>query len=1014
MGLNSEAAKTIIQSLVTANFETDYIYCDTSSSISIKHAKKPTFMGYLFTYDSDLQFITTLTTLSTLLSSIKIDDLDFTHQILEVVNNLIENRVKKIQNGRFNETIILVNQLVSNVILGCWRNTNHLMQTVQTVQLPGMQNMLSAKFEVFSAKLNHQSQEETEIGFANNNIFYISRKTLENENLAETALEKIKEFLKDNIQIKKLYFQGFEQSISREVFEYKEIKFLYLFFLFLKRPITCICGANPSSKEVILYPQLVLQSSLLQDRLVHSLQNGKGHIELPSVSPESFSLISSRSDNLDLIELTNENISQLTKIADLLKLQNFSHRCHQFIRIQEILAMMRKVAKGSNINPMINNLLAEEVDLEFVKDAIFYFEDLSSHPTIFVNSLAEAREKVLNFIFMTILTYWNRSKKPMKSVLQVLPYNVHSESIKKKFIHEQWGFLSNGIFYIDIETIIGDEEKNLLVQLKKFLYAHEEVKFIHIQGYFYPVSSSYVKTKFEPGVLHFFRQNLTCLCGPDQTKCTLSPLLVWQSSFLKKEIGYRLNSNNNSTDSNNNNLKSADQIVRIPSIPAHLLHLISSNVENLEAIINAKNAFHLTQAASLLELNELLTHCDNFLSKQFLENIPLLSFEKGQAAPDFQALKQQIIWANAMNLNQLLSALLLFSHLLESVYKIHEVYEGVVNKAILDSTIKVAQGKDISLITEDTIKLILSNAKNLNRLEINYRNFQSLLQVAIYLNLNILRNICDQFFCPMLREHRVPILHSHDEGWKYRNKTSNLGDAFFKDLTNFCQFCLQNNLSESSRLGLKILEDFVHYPSERSAQFLASVFANSNYQENDILGTLHTKFLCPPDVPEDQSSWSYYAFVFTNLTFHVSWMSLDLIRELLFRDFVGVYRNPTISLQLKYYAISSRHGSGDNFKVSSYREDLMKLIASLPHLTFLDLSGCEELTDHDIHILSYSKSLQYLNLKDCKKLTDVCLIGIAARLKNIKYLNLKGCPEISSTTSTLSMFQHIPVVVAFS
>ncbi|KAF3693941.1 Lysine-specific demethylase 2A [Channa argus] len=75
------------------------------------------------------------------------------------------------------------------------------------------------------------------------------------------------------------------------------------------------------------------------------------------------------------------------------------------------------------------------------------------------------------------------------------------------------------------------------------------------------------------------------------------------------------------------------------------------------------------------------------------------------------------------------------------------------------------------------------------------------------------------------------------------------------------------------------------------------------------------------------------------------------------------------------------------------------VIRHMPHLTKLDLSHCNSLTDHSINLLtavgsSTRNTLAELNLGGCSKLTDTCLKYLR-RLSCISLLDLRGCKGVS-------------------
>ncbi|XP_023137986.1 lysine-specific demethylase 2A [Amphiprion ocellaris] len=78
---------------------------------------------------------------------------------------------------------------------------------------------------------------------------------------------------------------------------------------------------------------------------------------------------------------------------------------------------------------------------------------------------------------------------------------------------------------------------------------------------------------------------------------------------------------------------------------------------------------------------------------------------------------------------------------------------------------------------------------------------------------------------------------------------------------------------------------------------------------------------------------------------------------------------------------------------------LRLVIRHMPHLTKLDLSHCNSLTDNSINLLtavgsSTRNTLAELNLGGCSKLTDTCLKYLR-RLSCISLLDLRGCKGVS-------------------
>uniref|UniRef100_A0A8C4GVH5 [histone H3]-dimethyl-L-lysine(36) demethylase n=1 Tax=Dicentrarchus labrax TaxID=13489 RepID=A0A8C4GVH5_DICLA len=101
---------------------------------------------------------------------------------------------------------------------------------------------------------------------------------------------------------------------------------------------------------------------------------------------------------------------------------------------------------------------------------------------------------------------------------------------------------------------------------------------------------------------------------------------------------------------------------------------------------------------------------------------------------------------------------------------------------------------------------------------------------------------------------------------------------------------------------------------------------------------------------------------------------------------------------------------------------LRLVIRHMPHLTKLDLSHCNSLTDHSINLLtavgsSTRNTLTELNLTGCSKLTDTCLKYLR-RLSCISLLDLrsckgvtrKGCEDFISELSVNTLYCLTPIL----
>ena len=75
---------------------------------------------------------------------------------------------------------------------------------------------------------------------------------------------------------------------------------------------------------------------------------------------------------------------------------------------------------------------------------------------------------------------------------------------------------------------------------------------------------------------------------------------------------------------------------------------------------------------------------------------------------------------------------------------------------------------------------------------------------------------------------------------------------------------------------------------------------------------------------------------------------------------------------------------------------LIGFLKSLPHLVFLSLSGCNQITGKGLESISAIKELRYLQLNDCDSIGD----DVFERLKNcvnLRYAHLRRCKLITET-----------------
>ncbi|PKA63837.1 F-box protein [Apostasia shenzhenica] len=78
------------------------------------------------------------------------------------------------------------------------------------------------------------------------------------------------------------------------------------------------------------------------------------------------------------------------------------------------------------------------------------------------------------------------------------------------------------------------------------------------------------------------------------------------------------------------------------------------------------------------------------------------------------------------------------------------------------------------------------------------------------------------------------------------------------------------------------------------------------------------------------------------------------------------------------------------YALSSLTDRAYEKVANLAHLTFLDLCGAQNLSDHGLSCIARCKSLAMLNLTWCVRVTDVGVIEIADGCRSLEYLSLFG------------------------
>lgn len=87
-------------------------------------------------------------------------------------------------------------------------------------------------------------------------------------------------------------------------------------------------------------------------------------------------------------------------------------------------------------------------------------------------------------------------------------------------------------------------------------------------------------------------------------------------------------------------------------------------------------------------------------------------------------------------------------------------------------------------------------------------------------------------------------------------------------------------------------------------------------------------------------------------------------------------------------------------QILSWRRTIKDVIAGIPDLETLNLSGCYSITDASLCTAFYQDlpNLKILDLSLCKQITDTSLGRIANYLKNLETLKLAGCCNITNTS----------------
>lgn len=123
---------------------------------------------------------------------------------------------------------------------------------------------------------------------------------------------------------------------------------------------------------------------------------------------------------------------------------------------------------------------------------------------------------------------------------------------------------------------------------------------------------------------------------------------------------------------------------------------------------------------------------------------------------------------------------------------------------------------------------------------------------------------------------------------------------------------------------------------------------------------------------------------------HLTSLNLSLIRPLTSDDVCAIAKNLRelrklcLSYDLGYYFVKNT--------------DILTILHFLPKLTYLDLSGWAEITDHYVAAICRGlRGVKALLLNDCDRLTDKSAKAIAQRLPGLKKLGLRSVTPISKS-----------------
>lgn len=236
---------------------------------------------------------------------------------LFTISNKIFDRIEEL-NGNLEP----VADRVHSFVMTHWNASNQSLKNV----LESCRN--PASFEVFSRA---NCILIPDVGFAYGDILHIDKALLMTDLEAE-AIKKLSQFLNSRPYIKKLSFQGNEKTFSKKDLE-KILKpgVFYLLLPFYFKPVICCVGSE--KREIILNPELILQSTFLKSMLlVNEMKERRDHfIELPEMLAVIFELLCDTANDLNSVVIDESNVEEIAEVACFLDIDVLKKRCEDFL-----------------------------------------------------------------------------------------------------------------------------------------------------------------------------------------------------------------------------------------------------------------------------------------------------------------------------------------------------------------------------------------------------------------------------------------------------------------------------------------------------------------------------------------------------------------------------------------------------------------------------------------------------------------------------------------------------------